>query len=101
MGNRAILLRVILHFYPLLIRRLTFIQHIYVIADGTRPQVRAILSSESAVTSYRNIDGKLYIDAIPHFALFEFVEVIRTKSEIHDSTTSAIAYFAGWIARSA
>lgn len=64
---------------PLLIRRLTFIQRIYVISDDT-PQTRELLAQESAVIGYRIHDDKLYIEAIPHYALFEFAEVIARKA---------------------
>ena len=63
-----------------LIQRLTFIQRIYIIADDT-PQIRELLARESAVTTYRAQDDKLYIEAIPHFALFEFAEVIARKAK--------------------
>lgn len=65
---------------PKLIRRLTFIQRIYVIADDT-PQIHEILADESAVTIFRAYDRKLYIEAIPHYALFEFAEVISRKAK--------------------
>jgi len=65
---------------PKLIRRLTFIQRIYVIADDT-PQIHGILADESAVTTFRTDDDKLYIEAIPHYALFEFAEVISRKAK--------------------
>lgn len=64
----------------LLIRRLTFIQQIYVIADDT-PQVREIVEQESSVTAYHVEADKLYIEAIPHYALFEFAEVIARKAK--------------------
>ncbi len=64
----------------ILIRRLTFIQRIYLVTDDT-PQVRNIITHESTVTTYRTEADKLYIEAIPHFALFEFAEVIARKAK--------------------
>lgn len=65
---------------PALIRRLTFIQRIYVIADDT-PQARDILHEVSAVITYRIKDDQLYMEAIPHYALFEYAEVIARKAK--------------------
>ena len=65
---------------PMLIRRLTFIQSIYSITDDT-PQIREILGYESAVTTFHTHEGKLYIEAIPHYTLFEFAAVIARKAK--------------------
>lgn len=65
---------------PMLIRRLTFIQRIYIITDDT-PQVRNIIANETAVITYRSDADQLYIEAIPYFALFEFAEVIARKAK--------------------
>jgi hypothetical protein len=65
---------------PMLIRRLTFIQGIYIITDDT-PQIRDLLAPESVVITYRADDDKLYIEAIPHYPLFEFAEVIARKAK--------------------
>lgn len=64
---------------PLLVKRLTFVQRIYVTASDTA-QVHEVLSEVSAVTTYRKQDDLLYIEAIPHYALFEFAEVIARKA---------------------
>lgn len=65
---------------PLLIRRLTFIQQIYVIADNTQ-QILDVVGQSSSVTVYRVEADKLYLEAIPHYALFEFAEVIARKAK--------------------
>jgi len=65
---------------PMLIRRLTFVQRIYVITDDT-PIIREMLADLTEITCYRCEDEKLYIEAIPHYALFEFAEVIARKAK--------------------
>ncbi len=65
---------------PMLIRRLTFIQRIYVIADDT-DQILEMLNHVSPVVTYRSQEEKLYLEAIPHYALFEYAEVIARKAK--------------------
>lgn len=67
----------------MLIRRLTFIQRIYAVVDDT-PRIRSILADDLPVMSLRLEDDKLYIEAIPHYALFEYAEVIARKSKSVD-----------------
>lgn len=71
-----------IHLLPSLISRLTFIQHIFCITDDS-PQIRQQLNEIAPVLHFREHDGKLYIEAIPHYALFEFAEVIARKAKIH------------------
>jgi len=64
---------------PTLIKRLSFVQRIYVIADDTAT-IRAMLLTVETTTTWDSENDVLYIEAIPHFALFEFAEVIARKA---------------------
>lgn len=81
-GQQGYALEGDIHPLPILIRRLTFIQHIYCITDDS-PQIRQQLNEIAPVVHFREHDGKLYIEAIPHYALFEFAEVIARKAKNH------------------
>lgn len=63
----------------LLTRRLTFIQRIYTIIDDTA-QIRALIVDEPTAIFHAE-NGKLYIETIPHYALFEYAEVIARKAK--------------------
>lgn len=89
-GQQGYVAQVDVMLLPMLIRRLSFIQRIYVIADDT-PQIREMLNCELPAITYSVDNALLYIEAIPHFALFEYAEVIARKAKSVTTVQSNLA----------
>lgn len=80
-GVQGYRVRASIGYLPALIRRLSFVQTIYVITADS-PAVRHILHDLATVCQYRTENDQLFITAIPHYALFELSEVIARKTPI-------------------
>ncbi|HLZ70923.1 MAG TPA: hypothetical protein VKV26_13560 [Dehalococcoidia bacterium] len=68
---------------PVLIRRLSFVQRIYCLTDDTEHarRLRAPLEQSIApVITWDAVGGQLVIQAIPHYALIEFSQVVARHS---------------------
>ena len=79
-GQQGYIAQIDVMLLPMLALRLSFIQQIYVITDDA-PQIRDMLNTISPVIDYRIDSNRLYIEAIPHFALFEYTEVMARKAK--------------------
>ncbi len=74
-----------LELLPTLIRRLSFIQTIYVIVEDS-PQVQDILHQCSQTIHWREQDGHLLIEATPHYTFFEYADIaIRKTKNVADT----------------
>ena len=76
---------------PTLIQRLSFIQTIYVIVEDS-PQVQDILQTCSQSTHWREQDGHLLIEAIPHYTFFEYADIVIRKTKNVADTRKTLSF---------
>lgn len=77
-GQQAFQAQGPLDLLPHLLRRPAFVQRIYCTTPDTAA-ARDLLAQHERVLSFRAADGLLYIEALPHYALFEYAEVIARQ----------------------
>jgi hypothetical protein len=83
-------------FLPTLVRRLTFIQTVYVILQEEPPGA-ALDGIENVVSIHRSDEGTLLV-AVPHYALMELADIVARRSgegDIEDDLDGLLAYVLG------
>ncbi len=82
-GTQAYIANGPLTLLPDLIRRISFIQRIYCVTadtDETRRLLSDIENTLGPVIAYHSYGGLIVVQAVPHYALFEFSDVVARRS---------------------
>lgn len=103
-GAQAYLAEGPLTHFPLLIRRLSFMQRVYGVTQNTEMAQRLLQQAEKElgpVFDWYVAEDAIIIHAIPHYALFEFASVIaRQSSSVKETKQNLTALLAALLGRS-